>query len=318
MFGIRYVKVKPTEYVIHHVDGKVRQEGAGLAFFYYAPNSSIAVVPLSTADVPFVFNDTTTDFQSITIQGQLTYRIVDARRIAALLDFGVDRRGRHVSDDPGKLDDRLVQTAQALAGAIVHRFSLREALVAYDVLVSEVTAGLRSSEAVSMLGVDIVSFSVLSISPGPETAKALEAQAREALLRQADMAIYDRRNAAVEQERRIKESELNTELAIEEKRRQIRHAQVLADIELEQERTTLLERRVDNDRREADARAYMLNAIVQAVKEADWRVLMAMQGNADSRGLIAMAFQELAQNAQKIGEVSISPELLQSLTKAGK
>ena len=62
---------------------------------------------------------------------------------------------------------------------------------------------------------------MLAVKPKPETAKALEAEAREALLRRADEAIYTRRNAAVEQERMIKENELATEIAVENKKHQI-------------------------------------------------------------------------------------------------
>jgi hypothetical protein len=36
---------------------------------------------------------------------------------------------------------------------------------------------------------------------------------------EADQAVYERRNFAVEQERKIKETELNTEIAIEEKQK---------------------------------------------------------------------------------------------------
>ena len=61
------------------------------------------------------------------------------------------------------------------------------------------------------------------INPDPAVMRrALEAEAREALQRESDEAIYARRNAAVEQERRIKESELNTEIAVQEKQRKIR------------------------------------------------------------------------------------------------
>ena len=42
---------------------------------------------------------------------------------------------------------------------------------------------------------------MLAIKPKRHTARALEAEAREALLRRADEAIYSRRNSAVEQER---------------------------------------------------------------------------------------------------------------------
>ena len=43
----------------------------------------------------------------------------------------------------------------------------------------------------------------------------------EALQQEADEAIYARRKFAVEQERTIKETELNTEVAVEEKQKQI-------------------------------------------------------------------------------------------------
>jgi hypothetical protein len=58
----------------------------------------------------------------------------------------------------------------------------------------------------------------------------LEAKTREALHQDADKAIYDRRNFAVEQERKIKESELNTEIAVEEKQKQIVEKKMETDL----------------------------------------------------------------------------------------
>ncbi len=46
-------------------------------------------------------------------------------------------------------------------------------------------------------------------------AKALQADAREQLLQKADEAVFVRRNAALDLERKIKENELNTEIAVE-------------------------------------------------------------------------------------------------------
>jgi hypothetical protein len=93
---------------------------------------------------------------------------------------------------------------------------LPEVLTSATTIGAEVSVALRSSESIANLGVEILGLAVISIKPTPEMAKALEAGAREALQRKSDEAIYARRNAAVEQERRIKESELNTELAVEE------------------------------------------------------------------------------------------------------
>ena len=314
LFGIRFVKVAPTTHVIHYRRGKIVRSGAGLAFFCFGPLAEIAHVPAASVDVPFVFNEVTSDFQEATLQGELTYRIQDATRVAGLLDFTVDRWGRYRSDDPSKLNDRLVHAAQILARAFTQRHKLAELLVSSSPLVTEVLEGLKSSETVKMLGLEVLSLSILSISGTPEMAKALQADAREQLLRKADEAVFERRNAAVEMERRIKENELNTEIAVEQKRRQVRETQMQADIAVEQQRTALVDQKVENERKEGAARAEALRAILEPLKDVDWHTLMAASsGAADPRQMIALAFRDLADGAEKIGNLNISPDLLSTL-----
>src|SRR5215470_16676561 len=320
---VKFIKVPPTTYVLQYQHGKIKREGAGLSFFYYTPSSTIVTVPLASADVPFVFQETTADFQAVTLQGQLTYRVVDAKRLATLLDFS-DNAGRNyysgdskALDDPHKLPERLIHITHTLARSITQRFALRELLVSSDAVVDEVLGKLRTSEAVATLGVQILGLNLLSIKPTPETSRALEADAREALQRRADEAIYARRNAAVEQERLIKESELNTEIAVEEKKRQIRETQMAAEIAVEEPRSQLIDRRVENEHKDADSRAYALTETLKPVRDMDWRTLMTVFARGmDSKALIASAFQELATNAQKIGELNISPDLLNTLLSA--
>jgi hypothetical protein len=77
----------------------------------------------------------------------------------------------------------------------------------------------------------------------------------------------------------------------------------------------LTELRAANARRDADAKAYAMSALVGTVSNVDPRVLQALAlGSAQPGTIIATAFQELAQNAGKIGELNISPDLLQQLT----
>jgi regulator of protease activity HflC (stomatin/prohibitin superfamily) len=323
---VKFIKVPPTTYVLQYKHGKIKREGAGLSFFYYAPSSTIVTVPLASADMPFVFQETTADFQAVTLQGQLTYRVVDAKRLATLLDFS-DNAGRNyysadskAADDPHKLPERLIHITHTLARSITQRFALRELLVSSDAVVDEVLGKLRTSEAVTALGVEILGLNLLSIKPTPETARALEADAREALQRRADEAIYARRNAAVEQERLIKESELNTEIAVEEKKRQIRETQMAAEIAVEEQRSQLIDRRVENEHKDADSRAYALTETLKPLRDLDWKTLMMLGGKGtDPKTMIALAFQEMADNAQKIGELNVSPDLLKSLIgTAGK
>ena len=335
MFGIQYLKSGPTQYVIHYQNGRIRRSGPGLSFFYYRPASAIAVVPVGSADAPFIFNETTADFQPITVQGQLTYRVTDPKLVAALLDFSIkDSVEQYASEDPDKLAQRLVNLTQVLARAEVQRRPLRDALQASDEIANSLLTDLQQSEALTALGLEVITLSILAIKPAPETARALEAEAREALLRQADLAIYDRRNSAVEQERRIKENELNTEIAVAEKEREIREtkakanltievkeqelreAKLAGQIKLEEERKQMVAARIENARAEADAQSYAVEAALRPLQELDETTLqlLTMQ-TADPRLMVSLAMKEIAKNAAKIGQLNISPDLLESLLK---
>jgi regulator of protease activity HflC (stomatin/prohibitin superfamily) len=314
MFGIGFIKAPPTTHIIHYRRGKVEQQGPGLSFWYLTYHSVIVRINLASIDVPFVFTEVSSDLQDTTLQGELTYRIVQPERAAALLDFSLNARGQYQSDDPTKLGERLVKAAQIQARSFTHRYPLSDLLLKSDELVAEMQGALKSSESLQQLGVELVGLSILSIKATPEMAKALQAKSREQLLLEADQAMHHRRNTAVEMERQIKENELETEIAVETKRRQVRQTQVEADIAVETQRAALVDRQVENQRKEAEARGAALRATLEPLKEIDWRTLVAAspEGN-NPRSLIAMAFRDLADNASKIGHLNIAPELLQSL-----
>ena len=333
MFGIRYIKVGPTQHIIHYQNGKIRHSGAGLAFYYYRPSSIISVIPIASADVPFIFNVLTQDFQTLAVQGQLTYRIAAPEKTAQLFDFTIaNTPDAYITEDPEKLPQRLVKLIQVAIGTEIQRLPLRDAIRTPEAVRKAVLANLMKENLLEALGVEILTLALLAIKPTPETARALEAEAREQILKQADEAIYDRRNAAVAQERRIKENELNTELAVSAKQRKIREAKVEADLAIEQrqqnireakmagqvklenERRALIEARTANARAEADAEAYAVAASLKPLQELDEKTLhlLAMQ-SAEPRKMMSLAFKQLAENAEKIGRLNITPDLLQDL-----
>jgi hypothetical protein len=64
----------------------------------------------------------------------------------------------------------------------------------------------------------------------------------------------------------------------------------------------------------ADAQSYALDATLRPLRTLDWKMLQALGPAASDPGvMIGTAFRELAENAQKIGELNISPDLLRSL-----
>ena len=338
MLGLRFIKVQPTSYLMQFRRGRVVREGAGLSFFYYAPTTSLVSVPIASADAPFIFEEVTADFQTVTIQGQVTYRVTDPKKLAALMNFTLNARGQnYISDEPQKLPQRVINVVNVLARAELQTLPLRQAVRGSDALVQAVRKRLAESSDILQLGLEILGLSILAIKPTPETARALEAETREQLLKEADEAIYARRNSAVEQERGIKENELNTEIAVEQKKRQIREAQMDAEravqekrhqleqadmtakVGLEDKRKQLVMLATQNAKAEADARAYGIATTVQALGNVDARVLQALaSAGMKPEQLIAAAFQELAGNADKIGQLNISPDLLRELLQSRK
>jgi hypothetical protein len=332
MFGFRFIKAQPTQHVIQYRNGEPQREGAGLAFWYFRPTSSIVVVPTASVNEPFIFEEVAADFQEVTVQGQVTYRIADPRATASLLNFTLDATGKYVSEDPQKLSQRLIDQVQVAMRAAIQGLSLKQALASGEALVGQVSQGLSAHPTITALGVELLGLSILAIKPKPETARALEAEAREALLRQADEAIYARRNAAVEQERTIKENELATEIAVENKKRQVREAQMEAErsvqerrlqiqreemagkIGLEEQNKELVSLASTNQREEADAKAYGLAAMMRSFGDADPKLLQALASvGMDPSQLMALAFRDLADNATKIGQLNVTPDLLREM-----
>jgi hypothetical protein len=318
MFGIRFVKTPPTVHVLQYRGGKVVREGAGLAFFYYGPASSLVAVPVASRDQGFIFEQVTADFQVVTVQGQVAYRVAEPKRLASMLDFALRPDGRgYASDDPEKLPQRIVNVVEVLSRQVVKDLALRDALRAADATAARVGRELERHPEIRSLGLEILGVAILAIKPAPETARALEAEAREAILKAADDAVYQRRNAAVKNERAIRESELKTEALVQEKKRELRDQDMQAAVALEAKRAEFVERNAANTRTLAEAEAHRLRAAMEALHGADARVVQALAAaGMQPEQLIAQAFGGIAEKAERIGQLNVSPELLQSLLAA--
>jgi len=335
MIGFQYYKADSSTYVIKTSGGKVRQKGKGLSFFYMKATSSIAAIPVNVQEAPFIFNLQTSDYQAVRIQGQISFRIVDPDKIADVLNFNLKADGQsYASEDPLKLADRVVRATQSIVQHRVQSATLRDSLTLSQPLVELIKEELANQPVMEELGISLVDVSVSAISPTPETGKALEAQARESILKEADDATYARRKSAVEQERTIKDAELQTELAIQQKEQEIAESRLeneraimrgnaqtaqeklQAEIESENQRKALVLLNVENGKQEADSEAYAITTRMKAFAELPVENLKAMaMANMKPDQLMALAFESLAQNAEKIGELNIAPEMFSSMLK---
>lgn len=335
MLGIRYVKSSPSNYLLQYRNGSIVREGVGLSFFYFAPRSTLVSVPLNAVDVPFMFEEITRDFQAVSLQGQVSFRITQPKLLAEQQNFSLQPNGSYASEDPTRLPARVLNAVKAQFRALLQGLDLRDVLQGTERLSQSARQGLASAPSLVSLGIEVGDLGLLAVKPNPETARALEAPIREQILKQADDATYARRNASIEQEQLIKESELRSEMVVERKKREVKETQVESEriilekkqqiktqelagkVKLEQQNGDLVMLQSENQKREADVRAYSMQAMVDAMKGIDPRTLQAlMLGQASPEAIMAVGFQNLADNAAKIGELNFSPDLLRQLARA--
>ncbi len=292
---IGYFKGQPNEYVIRYSSGRITREGQGLAFFYLKYNTQIVVVPTSSMDANLVFNEVTSSFQTVTIQGQFTYRIHNPKRAAELLNYTMNPfTHTHISNDPDRMAQRITNIIQMETRSEIQQRPLEEVLTQYETIAGKVLERVKNSALLDPLSADLLSVYFIAAKPTSEVAKALEAEYRETLLRKADMAISARRAAAVEEKRKIKENELNTEITLEEQHRQLIGLQG----------NNALRQATNHGKALEEEAAYRTR-----VRQKELDLYTAI----DPRKVLALAMIELGQNAGRIGNVTITSEILAAL-----
>lgn len=282
--SIKYYKGEPSTYVLRYRRGRLVEHDVGLTFWYLPYNTTIAAVPVVSQDAPFIFTESTRDFQEVSIQGHLTYRVDNALELANALDFTLDpKSGNYRGKAAEKLVQRVVNAVQANTRYGVNALSLEDALTQVKELSGEVLAAVQADPGLRAVGVVVESLHFTAVNATPEMRKALEADYRESLQQRADQAIYTRRKAAVEEESQISHRELDNDVELEERRRD------LVDLQARNQLTLA----------EADAKADELK--------------LNPYGEISPQALVGLALKEWAAHAGTIENLSISPDILGKL-----
>ncbi|MBP3206209.1 MAG: hypothetical protein J6M66_12410 [Lachnospiraceae bacterium] len=374
--GIVYKKFPANEYVMVMRDGTCVKRGKGLSVLYNTLRTSILLLPATAYDRAFAFDDLmTADFQTVCVQGELTFRIADYDQAVTMADFafvpgsvitlnGVQRpqgsrnggngiNGANLTEDKQTAAMNLLgrRINNIIKSIVIREVSVREIrsiVKQADEMAEIIKSGLQEDAEVAQLGVTVLALNVLGITAKPETRKALEAAAREQILKEQDDAIYLRRNAAIEQERLIRENELNTEIKVaekekekKEKEQEIKRRLMETELEMEkeerekrmqmdqnelEEKIKLEERNkefvaleTENERRRAEEQAYAAAAMIKAYENVDVELIEACAlARMEPGALMAKAFMELGENAGKIGTLNMTPDLLESMINSRK
>jgi len=275
-----FYKAPPTDHLVKFVAGQKKAEGVG-RWFFVGPRTTLARVSTTDLPVTFVFNELTKDGQDVCVQGEIEVRL-DIASILARRDFSIDPdTGDYLSDDPEKVGEEVAHALQTFVRREVIGKDLKTVLAEIADLEKTVLKAVSENPLTfTDLGVKVVKLFITGVKPAnPDLRRALEAEARERMLAEADKAIADRRMDAAKSDRSLREYEADTAEKLEKRRKEL-------------------------------IEASNANLISQAVAEAEATEKRLAPYNAmDSGMILALGIKEIATSG-RVGQFNLTPDFL--------
>lgn len=311
----RHLRGTTTTHVQHVRNGRTIHEGVGAAFWYRPLSAVLTEVPVDDRDLPLLLHGRTADFQDVTVQATVTFRVVDPTVAVGRIDFSIDsERGLWRGTPLDQVAGLITESAQQYAVDLIAGADLATTLAGgVGPIRVAIAGGLEADGRLAQTGIAVIGVRVVAVRPEPEVEKALRTPTREQVQQDADKATFQRRALAVERERAIGQNELQTQ------------------IELARREEQLVAQRGANARREAeeaaaagsiaaDAEASRTERLATAEAEAT-RVNGLALGDAEAARvaayrdlpegvLLGLAAKELAGNLPKIENLVLTPDLL--------
>lgn len=298
-----------SHHVIRYRNGRVRQSGRGLVFWFRPETASIAEVPMDDRETTLFVKGRSADFQAVNVQGAIGWRVVEPERLAERIDFTIGwANGQYIREPIERIETRLAglvnqATLQYLAEAPVR--TLLDAGV--EPLRQRLEHALANDPTLAEIGLAVVAVRLNNLTPSSELERALQTPTFEALQQKADEAVFERRALAVDKERAIAENELanKTELARREK-------QLIAEeAENARNRATGL---AEAQQIEAEAEAGRIRTIEGAKAETE-QAHIAIYRDLPPTVLVGLAARELAGKLDTIEHLNVTPDLLATIMR---
>jgi SPFH domain / Band 7 family len=311
----RHLRGTPTMHIRHLRRGRLAHDGTGQSFFFRSLPAVLSEVPVDDRELAVLFHARTADFQDLTVQASVTFRVTDPAVACARIDFSIDPDSGSWRGAPlDQLGGLLTETAQQQVLGFIATRPLAAILAdGVSQVRDRILTGLTADARLAETGIAVIGARVVAVRPEPDVEKALRTPAREQIQQEADRATYERRAVAVQRERAIAENELanKIELARREEelvgqrgtnaRREAEEAAVASRIQAEAQAVRELEL--------ARGRAQGTQAIGEAKAAAEAAHVAAYRDLPHAIAL-TLALQELAGHLPQIGSLVVSPDLL--------
>jgi len=326
-FGLfRHLLAGPNQHILHFKKGKLALEGAGLSYWFNPLNAAVAMVPVEDCETTFLLREKSHDFQEVSVQLTVTYRMEDPEKAAARVNFSISLASGEWTEQPlDRLASILARAATPPTRAYLAGAPIAGAIRGgADAIRQSVEETLSKDVSLAGMGLTVVSVQVVKVSASAELEKALQTPTREEIQQKADEAVFSRRALAVEKERAIQENELATEIELARRQEDLIPQQGKNRL-LEIERETEAEKvslEADLERKRACAESRAKNLIIHAESEATATRLggraradaeamrVEVWEKAPARVSVGLALQKAAKKISKIQHLSLTPDIL--------
>jgi regulator of protease activity HflC (stomatin/prohibitin superfamily) len=304
---MRHLRADAGVHVMRFRNGRPVRSGRGLAFWFVPHRASIAELPVDDRSMVLFFKGRSKDFQAVTVQGNLTWRVADPDVLGMRVDFSIDlKTGRYTAKPVEQIEGLLTGMSQQLATQYFAQGTVHELLDAgIEPLRVRLEQGLSGSERLAAMGIEIVAIRLMAIAPTTELERALQTPTFESLQQKADEAVFERRALAVEKERAIAENELHnkTELA---RREQELIAQEAANARNRAEGVR------ESMQISADGEASRIRAVEQASADME-QARIAIYRDLPPHVLLGLAARAFAEKLTKVDQLNVTPDMLASV-----
>ena len=312
------LRADASSYIQYFRKGQRVRAGRGLAFWFRPDGASITEVPLDDRQMPFILKGQSADFQELTVQGTVVWRVTAPEILGERIDFTIDlRRGLPIAKPVEQIDAVLVGLIRQFAYAYLQGQAVLDLLTAGIAPLQEAVAqALAEDPTLPDMGLQAISVNISNLAPTSELARALQTPTFESLQQQADEATFSRRALAVEKERAIAENELNNQIELAARRKDL-IARETANTRSKRE-ADAANRRMDAETQatmltiQAEAEAQSIRA-VELVKAETERARMDVFGDVSPAILLALAAREFAGKVKTIDNLTITPDMLAGL-----
>ena len=312
----KHLRSESNMHIRRFRSGRLVSSGKGLAFWFLPMGTSIAELPTDDRELQFIFQGRTRDFQQVTVQGEIIYRVTDPDCLAERIDFSIDLdSGLHRNQPLEQLSTLFTSSAQKHAVRYIASKEIQTLIVdGPENIQKSIEQGIAAENVFTEMGLDLVSIGIKDIKPVAELEKAMQTPTRERIQQNADEATFQRRAQAVEKERAIAENELQNQIELAAREENLISQQGINERRRVEEHAIAEETTVKSriEREYMQAQSLARQTLLEAESESERQHVLS-QSESDARRLDA---ETRAQNRRVLGAAEAEAVRVEGLAEA--